>query len=150
MPREIKFRAWNENTKGYCYDAQDAYDTLGWSKAQSKHGYPAQSFGHFFDDDFFVVEQYTGLTDKNGTEIYEGDVVDYKTDKSEWRCKVTYGGPFESDEAVVEYASFTLIGVWPWANKIVKYSMDVLNERYASHLTVVGNIHENGELLSNG
>jgi len=130
MPREIKFRAWNENTKGYCYDAQDAYDTLGWSKAQSKHGYPAQSFGHFFNDDFFVVEQYTGLTDKNGTEIYEGDVV-------KW---------YVNDKMVMAPVGFEHGAFW-MLEAINKNYGNVYNDWGRGEYEVIGNVHEHSELL---
>jgi hypothetical protein len=58
--REIKFRAWNKKAHDY---------ETGWA-------YPSQMVGPGFAfdvPDHIVLMQYTGLKDKNGKEIYEGD-----------------------------------------------------------------------------
>lgn len=80
---------------------------------------PRSSFGCLLTDEDFVVEQCTGIKDENGKLIYEGDIV--------------------------KYGIKTFIVVWSY-NAWVAQTNEVelfLNEGFE----VVGNIHENPELL---
>ncbi|NJP37178.1 YopX family protein [Alkalicoccus luteus] len=56
--REIKFRAWDKDLKKW----------LGWETVSQC------AIGEFVDDVRFELVQYTGLKDKNGVEIYGGDI----------------------------------------------------------------------------
>ena len=78
-----------------------------------------------------TVGQYTGLTDKNGTKIFEGDIV--KDEQSGYEYVIKWFS---------EYACFALAN----KNGHMEYDVDEF-EMLVDDLIVIGNIHDNPELL---
>ena len=78
-----------------------------------------------------TVGQYTGLTDRNGKKVFEGDVI-------------RYGGK-ENTEVIYQLCEYALIF------KSQKYPQcGLLTEYNRNNLEVIGNIHDNPELLKGG
>jgi len=142
MNREIKFRAWDKGTSTMKY-SKPYYDGIGYCPEELKGEYcPAELIdnnGHqshisdvLMNSDLYIPMQYTGLKDRNGKEIYEGDIVRW----SIW--------PEDSEETkVIDTVGFSN-GCFR-SNK--RYQLLCLIEPHRG-VEVIGNIHENPELLN--
>jgi hypothetical protein len=76
-----------------------------------------------------IIEQFTGLLDKNGKEIYEGDIVRFPR----WVIGVEVPDRFDNGEV-------------RWNEKLFRYDFGD-HAPQTEWLEVIGNIHENLELL---
>ena len=120
--RSLKFRAW---VNGHWVDWIPTCKTLGAYNASviDTDGYTYEK------DNPFIVEQCTGLKDKNGKEIYEGDIL-----LAFGFCR-KYAVEWSEKYAAFETIDLTDGGMGPSIEFTAKYA------------TVIGNIHENPELL---
>lgn len=132
--REIKVRAWYKPYKQMCQVESLRFDGNG--------VYTAVLIDEPFYDrriveaDEIAIEQYTGLKDKNGTEIFEGDIVKYYPHHR--------GVPYRVYWA--DKSAKFLIGRDGVIGQSFSDIMHNLNTGRIA-LEVVGNIHENPELL---
>ena len=149
--REIKFRAWDKKkktmilfgsaltsfTSGFWGDGVDNYK-IQFEREGETNGYNHDDFNEYAAVDLM---QYTGLKDKNGKEIYDGDLIEgdhqqiyevfFNDNKAIFSCcirvgyhKNTYFEPYYSNDLLIE---------------------DVVVGDYE----VIGNIPENSEILTN-
>lgn len=134
--RELKFRAWDNLEKDYLNEEDIAIDNLGNIFIFERYDNNDSDLWYTrilpdLDNKRHVIEQYTGLKDKNGTEIYEGDII---------RAPEYIGRIFYDEE----YAYFKL--KTSRSDHCFIALMQQL-EIEMDDLEVVGNIHENPELL---
>lgn len=126
--RDIKFRAWSKSDNKYYYRVLVGNTDNTDDQYVCSSVYDGDKWVHF-DEYCGVIEQYTGLKDKNGTEIYEGDVVKVEGDGEIYRVKWIRSG----------------FGLEPRYNS-PRYPV-LGNVELRKKIEVIGNIHENPELL---
>ena len=90
-----------------------------------------------------TVGQYTGLTDKNGTKVFEGDILKFTDTNAEyeWIGKVEFGNP--NAEYNWGFQLVYISGAKPNTDILLWFDM----EETGAYSEVVGNIHDNPELL---
>jgi uncharacterized phage protein (TIGR01671 family) len=147
MTREIKFRAWNKVDK--CFLEND-YGRLD-CRTQQHLNFNGEIIYKIIARNNIVLDQsnwielsqFTGLKDKNGKEIYEGDIIDGICTH---KYIVRFGEQEIKDNEL--YGSNTVIGF-----HLEKVNNELCDwEKYGhmdsmSDAIVIGNIYENPELL---
>lgn len=129
MNDRFKFRAWNPERNDFIYNIQDVGSDFSIRCLED-------CFGDFLFNEDYIIEQCTGLKDKNGKLIYEGDIV--KTDSGsiyfiQWDKKTSSFREEDPNLSDVVYNAGHHLSLW--------------SDFYCKSYTIIGNIHENPELL---
>lgn len=126
--RDIKFRCWDtENKQMLKVQELDFEDTFYGGRLSIR----ADMYNDYFDIEDMILMQYTGLKDKNGKEIYEGDIAVYREDGS--IGKITWN----KEEAGFYFSMLLEDG---------GYEEEMICD-YINNIEVIGNIYDNSELL---
>jgi uncharacterized phage protein (TIGR01671 family) len=138
--REIKFRVWDNHAKRFLYDVAIFGGQVYVINYEESNFVPLytkeQKEAYGIRDTDIIIEQYTGLHDKNGKEIYEGDIITWEyvssvVELKEYKYLINNG-----------YNSDSIIG-WCATGGNSKYLDCPVN----NDCEVIGSINENPELL---
>ena len=136
-----KFRVWDNENNCYFKPIHEAHKGnleelhIGMSGDLCMRTMTNFTHESVFPDRFSNIEQFTGLQDKNGKDVYEGDIFIINKHDDEWHDDVIY----DKSNARFQLRTFR-------RNATDISLKDVIKDENES-CEVVGNIHENPELL---
>lgn len=122
--REIKFRAWHGigKTMHYGVSVGDINGRITWP-AENNIGYYENNI------DGMDVMQFTGLKDKNGKEIYEGDIVNINNEFNLWKLP---------ENGICEVKWMKATGFYP-------FNLDL---SAVKETEIIGNIYQNPDIIT--
>lgn len=116
--RDIKFRMWDKINKTIIKDIHDS-----------------EEFWLVINNNLYDIMQYTGLKDKNGKEIYEGDIV---------YCQTKYG----KAKAIIKFIDGKFVAYWNSAITHPQNRHHIACYDINKKFEVIGNVWEDSDLLN--
>lgn len=147
--KDFDFRIWNKDEETLTYASKDYKLDIGFSNPQQDYGVCESELHAYYDGEPMCpsdceIELWSGFYDKNGTKIYEGDIVKYRTQ-------------MQPLVVVFERNTFYIIDTSIEKDLQVDCGMNLQrlyenrDKGYTNQkvecLQVIGNIHENADLL---
>lgn len=140
MNRTIKFRAWDAKNGRFRFGNDNLMLDLNgylWWQFGDNEPQPAQ--------EEYALERFTGVLDKNGVEIFEGDIVSVREKPPRGNYPLSY---------VVLFNTYKSAFRLRWADRYTGrlpdergfYDLHILPDNY-QEFEVIGNIHQHPELL---
>ena len=134
--REIKFRVWDKFIDGWCKPEEIGIRADGLFLFEDYDSGCGSFWNtHALHEERFIACQYTGLHDKNGKEIYEGDVLKVR------RYHVDFGAHHEVRTVVFASGMFVF-------DKDNDGTAITGNDFRSGELEIIGNIYEHHELVN--
>ena len=142
MSRIIKFRAWGTEEKGYVIPTFYISPSTGimWGSYT----------GIKLPKENYILEQFTGLLDKNGKEIYEGDYVTVipKPDANGYFHHISSVNGCSLKTRIVIWLNDEAQFGWRLINGVIEGSgFSLCKSNAASIFEIIGNIHEHPEIM---
>lgn len=138
MQRKIKFRGWDREYEKMTYFDDEDYEYSPPIVSRLDQVFKKDSNYDDYEDfeynditDSVELMQFTGLHDKNGKEIYEGDILQIDVDKAWVMWNDKYG-----------YFQLVPIGDYYFDSDVIGQALEYTKPE------VIGNIYENKELLN--
>ena len=133
--RKIKFRGKHHETNNWIYGSLVKMDGGGYAildgKFSPEHEEVFLNVLEFQAVKYKTIGQFTGLQDKNGNDIYEGDII--KVDENIGR--IVWGGYWN-------YSAFGIETDNPLYPNDKPVTWDALNPEWVKDIEIIGNIHE--------
>lgn len=132
---DFDFRIWDKGEETLTYASKDWKLDIGFSNPQQDYGVCESELHAYYDGEPMCpsdceIELWSGLCDKNGKRIYEGDILAHDNGYGiEYHSKVVFeNGVFKI--AIIEHPA-----------------VEIIEDLRTGFVAVVGNIHENADLL---